>query len=77
MKKFLVLLSVLVCITLCGCSQDSDEKILKNFSDKVTNAKSYFFTGQVEMENNETGTVYAVNVSYTKKNKFEVCLQNQ
>lgn len=77
MKKFLVLLIPILSLCLFGCSKKDEENILKKFSNKVSDSKSYYLTGTLEMMNNENCYKYDVNVSYTKKNNFKVSLKNQ
>lgn len=77
MKKILLVLIPILSLCLFGCSIKSEESILKKFSDKVDNSKSYYLTGTLEMMSNENCYKYDVNVSYTKKNNFKVSLKNQ
>ena len=63
-KIFLCLISA--CLILTGCGKESEKTVLKEFQDKVTNSKSYYLSGNMELVNNEDVYTYDITVSYQK-----------
>ena len=77
MKKYVVLMTmVLCCIFFVGCKAN-ESSVLKNFSKKIEKSKSYHLTGTLEMINGENNYLYDVDVSYKDDDLFKVSLKNQ
>ena len=75
MKKLAVLFMV-VCL-LCGCGKETKENIVKDFTDKVKNTKSYKITGNMEISNDEETFTYSLESYYLKDEYYKVILVNQ
>lgn len=75
MKKIFLILT-LVCLTLTGCGKKNESNVLKEFTDKVNNANSYYLTGNMELVNNEDVFTYNINVSYQKEDYYKIELTN-
>ena len=74
MKKILLLFSCL--LLLGGCSKSNEEKLIKDFTDKVNSSKSYTLNGSLEILNDEDTFNYQVEVGYKKKDMYKVKLIN-
>jgi len=73
-KIFLCLISA--CLILTGCGKESEKTVLKEFQDKVTNSKSYYLSGNMELVNNEDVYTYDITVSYQKDDYYKIELTN-
>ena len=76
MKKVLLLFFLSIFL-LSGCGKYGEEDVVKDFSDKVKDAKAYYVEGSLELVNNDDVYKYDVDVSYAKDDKFRVSLKNQ
>ena len=77
MKKKILILLTGICFFLTGCFGNSEKNVLKDFQKKYGDLKSYQLEGNLEILNNEDVYQYEVNVSYQKKDKFNVSLMNK
>ena len=75
MKKLLVILGMLLVVTGCGKTTESD--IVKEFSNTVDKSKSYKINGTMEISNDEEKFVYNLETYYMKDNYYKVILVNQ
>ena len=75
MKKLFLCL-VLTCLILTGCGKNNDKEVLKEFTNKVTNADSYYLSGTMELVNNEDVYNYNIQVSYKKDDFYKIELVN-
>ncbi len=75
MKKIIVLLCL--GLALCGCGKESKEDTLKDFQNKMTSAKSYKVTGNMEISNDEETFTYSLESYYLKDDYYKVVLVNQ
>lgn len=73
-KIFLCL--VLICLVLTGCGKKDEKTVLKEFQDKVNNAKSYYLSGNMELVNNEDVYTYNISVSYEQEDHYKIELTN-
>ena len=74
MKKIVLLIGCV--LLLVGCSNTSEDKIIKKFSNDVNSSKSYTITGSLEILNDEDTYNYSVEVGYKKKDLYKVKLVN-
>ena len=63
-------------LLLGGCSKSNEEKLIKDFTDKVNASKSYTLNGSLEILNDEDTFNYQVEVGYKKKDMYKVKLIN-
>ncbi|MBQ8131754.1 MAG: hypothetical protein IJ193_04620 [Bacilli bacterium] len=75
MKRILLIL--ISCVLLCGCSRMSEKELLHKFTKSVRNADSYYVVGDLELRNHDDIYRYQVDVSYEKKANYKVSLTNQ
>lgn len=76
MKKLFLCISFLLVFLLVGCGKYDEKDVLKDFSNKVKKADSYYLEGKMEIYNNEDVYSYNVTVSYQKDDYFRVSLKN-
>ena len=74
MKRIIVLFSCL--LLLCGCSKNSEDKLIKEFEHNINSSKSYTLSGSLEIYSEEDTFNYLVEVSYKKKDMYKVKLTN-
>lgn len=77
MKKILMLLALVFCLTLTGCGKYGEKDLIKDLSKKINNSKGYYLNGTLEMVNNDDKYSYDVNVSYSSNDNFKVSLKNK
>lgn len=77
MKKILMLLALVFCLTLTGCGKYGEKDLIKDLSKKINNSKGYYLNGTLEMVNNDDKYSYDVNVSYASNDNFKVSLKNK
>ena len=75
MKKIFLFL-VLICFILTGCGKQNEKESLKEFTNKVNNADSYYLEGKMELVNNEDIYNYNIQVSYQKDDFYKIELTN-
>ena len=75
MKKIslLLLLSILL---ITGCSNNSEQNVLKSMSKDITNSKGYILTGKLEVVNNDDTYNYEVTSAYKKGDYYRISLKN-
>jgi outer membrane lipoprotein-sorting protein len=59
-----------------GCGKYDAKDIVKDLSNKINKANSYYLEGKMEIYNNEDVYTYNVAVSYEKEDFFRVSLKN-
>jgi outer membrane lipoprotein-sorting protein len=74
MKKIILISLILILITGCGTPNGND--ILKNLTNTINKADSYYLEGSMKIINNEDTYTYNVNVAYKKDNFYKVELTN-
>ncbi len=74
-KIFALFLAVLICIT--GCGKKQAKNIIKDFSDKVSNVKSYTIKGNMEIYADIDTYTYSIEADYLKENFYKVTMINQ
>ena len=74
MKKIILLFGCLV--LLVGCSNNTEDKLIKRFDSDVNSSKSYLLTGSLEILNDEDTFNYSVELGYKKKDLYKVKLVN-
>ena len=75
MKKVLLLFFLSIFL-LSGCGKYGEEDVVKDFSDKVKDAKAYYVEGSLELVNNDDVYNYNVEVAYKEDNYYRVSLTN-
>src|SRR5574344_637466 len=76
MKKYFLIVMVVVIMFLTGCGKVDKEKIRGNFIDEVKNIKGYYMEGKLNITNNDDNYKYTVKVSYNKQDYYKVDLIN-
>lgn len=77
MKKFFLLCSIFLVFFFTGCNKSNEESILDNLDKKINNAKSYQYTGNLSIVNNEDIYDYTVSVLFKAKDNYRVNLVNK
>ena len=75
MKKIIFLLSCF--LLLVGCGKYNEKDAFKDFSEKISNLKSYGLTGELLIYRGEDSYTYEVNVEYQEKDYYKVSLINK
>ena len=75
MKKLLIVL--LCCFTLCGCSKMGKSDFIRKFNKKLKNADSYRLLGDLELRNKDDIYKYKVEVCFEKNSNYKVSLTNE
>lgn len=75
MKKVLLLFFLSIFL-LSGCGKYGEEDVVKDFGDKVKDAKAYYVEGSLELVNNDDVYNYNVEVAYKEDNYYRVSLTN-
>ena len=75
MKKLLLVLCLM--LMLCGCGKETQEDVLKSFTNTIENTKSYKLVGNMEISNDEETFIYSLESYYLKDNYYKVVLVNQ
>ena len=76
MKKRLLFLLVLGLFIFSGCGKMNEKDVIKELTNKINKADSYYIEGTLEIVNNEDIYTYDVEVSYAKKDNYKVNLVN-
>ena len=77
MKKYLIIILVIVTILITGCGKNTEKSIIRNFEKKVNGADSYHIVGVLDITNNDDTYTYDVDVSYKKDDNYRVSLTNK
>ena len=75
MKKVLLVFFFSIFL-LSGCGKYGEEDVIKDFSNKVEDAKAYYVEGNLELVNNDDVYHYDVEVAFKKDNYYRVSLTN-
>ena len=75
MKKVLLFFFFSIFL-LSGCGKYGEEDVIKDFSNKVEDAKAYYVEGNLELVNNDDVYHYDVEVAFKKDNYYRVSLTN-
>lgn len=77
MNKLKIFLLVVLCACfLCGCSNDSEDEIVKNIKKNLKDMSSYQVEGNLTIYNDNNQYDYNVNVFYEEDEKYRVNLTN-
>ena len=76
MKKKLFLILMLSLLVLSGCGKTNEKEVINKFEKNVSEAKSYYLEGQLDIVNNEDIYTYDVKASYKKEDNYKVDLIN-
>lgn len=77
MKKIFLLCSIFLVFFFTGCNKSNQENILDDLDKKINNAKSYQYTGNLSIVNNEDIYDYTVSVLFKAKDNYRVNLVNK
>ena len=77
MKKFFLLCSIFLLFFFTGCNKSNQESILDSLDKKINDAKSYRYTGDLSIINNEDVYNYTVSVLFKAKDNYRVNLVNK
>ncbi len=75
MKKILCL-SIALLICASGCGKDA-KNVIKDFTNKVNNTKSYTLKGNMEIYSSEETFTYSIEADYLKDDYYKVTMVNQ
>lgn len=75
-KKFLCLCCTILLLTT-GCGKKNSVDVVKEFSNRVNDTKSYVLKGTMEIYSDEDTFTYSVEANYLKDNYYKVKLVNQ
>lgn len=75
-KKFLCLCCTILLLT-SGCGKKNSVDVVKEFSNRVNDTKSYVLKGTMEIYSDEDTFTYSVEANYLKDNYYKVKLVNQ
>ena len=76
MKKIIFIFLTFMLI-LTGCGKYGEKDVLRDLNKKISNLKSYYIEGKMEIINNEDIYKYDVKVSYKEKDNYKVSLKNE
>ena len=76
MKKIIVLLFSLM-LMVSGCGKKSTENVVKDFTNKVNDTKSYILKGNMEIYADEETFTYSIEVDFLKDYFYKVKMVNQ
>ena len=76
MKK---IIAVMLCLTLLlsGCGKKTTENVVKDFTNKVNETKSYTLKGNMEIYAPEETFTYSLEINFLKDNFYKVKMVNQ
>ena len=77
MKKLCLMFAVILTVLLTACGEMSQQDVVDKLTSNVEDAKSYYATGVMEVDNNGQVYQYNVEVAYQKDNKYKVTLKNE
>jgi len=69
--------AVVLTVLLTACGEMSQQDVVDKLTSNVEDAKSYYATGVMEVDNNGQVYQYNVEVAYQKDNKYKVTLKNE
>ncbi len=75
MRKILCLFFVILFL-LAGCGKYDEEDVVRDFTKKIEDAKSYYVEGELELVNNDDVYHYDVKVAFQEENFYRVSLTN-
>lgn len=77
MKKLCLVFSVMLTVLLAGCGEMSQQDVVDKLTSNLDDAKSYYATGVMEVDNNGQMYQYNVEVAYQQPNYYKVTLKNE
>lgn len=77
MKKLCLMFAVMLTVLLAGCGEMSQQDVVDKLTSNLDDAKSYYATGVMEVENNGQMYQYNVEVAYQQENYYKVTLKNE
>lgn len=79
MVKLKKIIALVLAILICGagCGKKDAKDVIKNFSEKVNNSKSYTVKGNMEIYAEEETFTYSIVAEFLKENFYKVTMVNQ
>lgn len=77
MKKLCLVFAVMLTVLLAGCGEMSQQDVVDKLTSNLADAKSYYATGVMEVDNNGQMYQYNVEVAYQQDNFYKVTLKNE
>ena len=76
MKKYFLVLGLVICLFITGCNSNNNESVLSDLIKTINNLKSYNVSGKLEVINNDDTFNYDVSVDYMEDDYYRVSLKN-
>ena len=77
MKKLCLMFAVVLTVLLAACGEMSQQDVVDKLTSNLEDAKSYYATGVMEVDNNGQVYQYNVEVAYQKPENYKVTLKNE
>ena len=76
MKKYFLILLLIMMLTVTGCGKNNEAKIKNDFIKETEKLEGYYLEGVMNLTNNDDNYQYNVQVSYQKPDYYKVVLTN-
>lgn len=77
MKKYFLIIILLLVVFITGCGKVNKEKLISSFISETENLKGYYMEGVLSINNNDDNYEYDVKVSYQNPDYYKVILLNK
>ncbi|MBQ4164666.1 MAG: outer membrane lipoprotein carrier protein LolA, partial [Turicibacter sp.] len=77
MKKLCLMVTVVFTVLLAACGEMSQQDVVDKLTTNLNDAKSYYATGVMEVDNNGQVYQYNVEVAYQQQDNYKVTLKNE
>ena len=77
MKKLCLMFAVVLTVLLAACGEMSQQDVVEKLTTNLNDAKSYYATGVMEVDNNGQVYQYNVEVAYQQQDNYKVTLKNE
>lgn len=77
MKKLCLMFAVMFTVLLTACGEMSQQDVVDKLTSNLKDAKSYYATGVMEVDNNGQVYQYNVEVAYQQEDHYKVTLKNE
>ena len=77
MKKLCLMFAVVLTVLLAACGEMSQQDVVDKLTSNLEDAKSYYATGVMEVDNNGQVYQYNVEVAYQKPKNYKVTIKNE